>query len=556
MKKFIKKYNVKYNNNNLKKYNKRKFNLYFKLLFLLPNIKIVIILKLIKIINKLPYLEKKNLIIKIHKKFKRFYRNYLINFVKKFNNRKFKTNKVTYKILGTFLYLEINRKNKKGIIYLKYNKYQKGVKFKYYDSVFFNQNLKDFSLYKSFFLKNNKIKWDLSKLTRKSFGKANKYKYAYKSIIVWPFIITIKPFIIIIKNIFFKPFFIFKTWFLGKFSKKKISRNELYSQLYSQLYKIIIERIKQKNLSEDIKEVGSSFFWFILQKYYYSVNNINNIFVNNYYLSLNNVSYNNIFIRNFKKYNKNFPKKIINDYIKIKKSKKNFYDFYNFFKKYLKISFIGLSFFLRLYCLYFFWFLYYINKILYYINRILFNYWLRFFYFTNNITSILNNNFFISFKVLYKNKKKNYYLYSIELENNFYNYLLNVVDIIYWNFHYLIKISINNNFYNNYYLLLFLYYFRNYFYNNTFLNYNILFSNSLKLKNYYYNNNFFDFIYLNNYKYNNIYKLECFIIIQQMYKKYPNYYKVNNNKLIELDNDEKKNYYNLIDKRNKTILLK
>ncbi len=270
------------------------------------------------------------------------------------------------------------------------------------------------------------------------------------------------------------------------------------------------------------------------------MNHKENIIKNNYYLPYNIIN-NNLFFRAFNKYN--VKNKLLHSK-KFKYNKKKFLDFYNFFKKYLKISFIGLSFFLRLYGLYFFWFLYFINKIFYLINKILFNYWSRFIYIYINTENIINNNLFFSFKTLYKNLKKNEYIINnIEFENCINDYILNIFNINYWNFNFLIKTKLNNNFY------------KNYFFYNVFLNYNNIFDKNYK-KYYKYNNNIFDSIHIENYKYNQIYKLEYFSIIQKIYKKYPDYYKINNSKYYKLNPEGKKDYLDLLDKRNKTILLR
>jgi hypothetical protein len=140
------------------KNNLKKFNLFFKLLFLLPNIKVKVLHKLLLIIKGLSYDCKKNLMIKIYKRFYKFYKDYLIRFLEIYKNKKFKKNITTYKIKGTFLFLEIQKKKNKAITYLKFDNSAKKQRIQYYDSVSFKHNISDFSLYKSFFLRNSRIK--------------------------------------------------------------------------------------------------------------------------------------------------------------------------------------------------------------------------------------------------------------------------------------------------------------------------------------------------------------------------------------------------------------
>ena len=87
-------------------------------------------------------------------------------------------------------------------------------------------------------------------------GGVKGYNFAYKPIFVWPFTITIKPFIIIVKNIFFKPFFIFKKWFKKTFNYKRYKRNKLYSQIYN----IIIIKANQKNVNNNLIYTSSTYF--------------------------------------------------------------------------------------------------------------------------------------------------------------------------------------------------------------------------------------------------------------------------------------------------------
>lgn len=74
--------------------------------------------------------------------------------------------------------------------------------------------------------------------------KSKKYQFAYKSILIWPFVITIKPFLIIIKNILFKPFFIFKKWYKKNYNNKFYYKNNFYSQMYNL---IIVEKDNVEN---------------------------------------------------------------------------------------------------------------------------------------------------------------------------------------------------------------------------------------------------------------------------------------------------------------------
>lgn len=520
----------------------KKFDLFFKLLFLLPNVKIKLLHKLILIIKKLSYNCRRNIIIKIYKKFHRFYKRYLIKFLKIHRKKKFKPSVTTYKLEGTFLFLEIHKKKKGALTYLKFNNSRKKERYHYYDLVFFNHDVSDFNLYKSFFLKNSRIKWELNKLKKRKDELTNSYEFAYKSIFIWPFIIIIKPFTIIIKNIFFKPFFIFKKWFKRTYNQKRYSRNKLYSQIY----KIIIVKAKQANIN-NIKHVASKYYWYIMQKYYFSINT--DINYSNKFWYLGYSKYYNVFYRGYSKHYNSYSKKMFKEN---KKQKKRFFHFNNSYFKFLKRSFIGLSFFFRLYSLYFFWFIYFINNLLYYVNKLLFSYWFRFFYYSVNINKGIQSQLLISYKILYKNFKDS--PKYLNFEDSINNLLSNIINIIYWNYGYLIKFKEKNNFYKNYFSLLFFFYFKNYFFINVFINYNIMFKNNLK-KDYSFNNNFLDWIYVDNYKYNNIYKLEYYSIKQRIYRKYNPYYKLNNKKFMKLNEEGKEKYNNSLNKRGLTLFL-
>jgi len=167
--------------------NKSRFNLFFKLLFIIPKIKIKTLSKLASVISRLSSVPRTYIFNKIYKLFYKIYANYLYKFCKKvsINKGKIKLNSVTYKVKGTFLYLQLNKGTKTGLTFLKFDDLSLEQQFQNYDIVTLdNHNLQDFNLYKSFFLKNNKVKLYLSQLTRSKNTNNFSYNFAYKSIIV------------------------------------------------------------------------------------------------------------------------------------------------------------------------------------------------------------------------------------------------------------------------------------------------------------------------------------------------------------------------------------
>ena len=70
----------------------RRFNLFFKLLFLLPQADIKLLHKLLLLIKGLSYTCKRNLKITIYKKFHLFYKKYLFRFLKIRRTKKLKSN--------------------------------------------------------------------------------------------------------------------------------------------------------------------------------------------------------------------------------------------------------------------------------------------------------------------------------------------------------------------------------------------------------------------------------------------------------------------------------
>lgn len=200
--------------------------------------------------------------------------------------------------------------------------------------------------------------------------------------------------------------------------------------------------------------------------------------------------------------------------------KVNYFKTLNAYKTYLKISFIGYSYFLRFYCLYFFWFLYYFNKIFFYFNRTLFNLWFRFFYFISSFRNMIDNSLFFYYKVLYKNLTFFYsFKYYFEMENIFTSYLNNILKVYYWQSNRIIYNNFHTAFYLKYLYIMFYFFYSKYYINNIFYNYNTLFKYSLN-KVYRKEDNFFDMHYSQNYKYKNYYKLEYFVVSKHIGKKY------------------------------------
>ena len=169
-----------------------------------------------------------------------------------YNNKKLwkYLNKVlNNKVLNSKYYLEFNTFNKSGSLYL-------------YKNIEGKQKYKNFitsiNNFKSFNIINNKLK---QKLIYKKYWYLWKLKnikvLRYKRIFLWPLLITIKPYIIIIQNIYFSNYFILK--------KKDIYQiKNIYFNTFNKLSNFI--------------NIGA-IIWYVLNKYIY--NKFNKIYISN-----------------------------------------------------------------------------------------------------------------------------------------------------------------------------------------------------------------------------------------------------------------------------------
>lgn len=109
-----------------------------------------------------------------------------------------------YKVVNLNLYLEINSIDTSGGLFMLYKNVIGKQRYKSFIRSY-DRGVVDYAYYKLFFLKYKGFKAGLIRLNALRRDEyALIYKGLYKRIFVWPFLITIKPFIIIIKNIFLK----------------------------------------------------------------------------------------------------------------------------------------------------------------------------------------------------------------------------------------------------------------------------------------------------------------------------------------------------------------
>ena len=277
---------------------------------------------------------------------------------------------ITFKVKNSKYYLEFFTKTKYSNIYLK-KKFNNKYKFKTFTS---NNNA-----FKSFNIKNNKLK---QKLIFKKFWYLWKLQniknLKYKRIFLWPLIIIIKPYYMIIKNIYFNNSFILK---------KKMNTIQI---------KNIFKQSSSLNIGVNL--------WYIFNKYInYKINNIQPI----------NKIYQNyiIFIKEQKKFL--FIKN------KLNLGKNNFFSMQKFYLKLRHTQYYGKLFFFKLYQLYLFWFLYFFNKLYYFYFKILFNIWIKIFYL--NTYKYLNKKFY-NYIILYKKNCINFNIKLENLKNKLYQY--------------------------------------------------------------------------------------------------------------------------------------
>lgn len=378
---------------------------------------------ILKIIYNLIYLIKNDKFINFINYYSYIKKNYnnlsseinLINLKKLLNYKKKKLFKflrllIIYKFKYINLFIEINNNknsDKKGLIYKNYNN----------NIIKFNRKK---NIFKNILMYNNIFK---QKLMNKKFyyiwrlKKMNNLRY--NKIFLWPLIIIIKPYCLLIKNIYYKQTF--------KLNKRLMN------------FKILkFINIKKGNI------IG-----YILNKYI----NIKNFNLNNYnYLNSNY----NLFKQNKIKYYKN------------NKKKKTFLYFFFKFNKHKSYIYENLIF-NKLYNLILFWFLFYINLINNYLNKSNIILWLNKInylnininmYYTLNLYKIIHNNIKIinnidKNKIIFNNKNKIKINKIYKYLNIFFIYLSNV------NYEYNLFDLINNSDY---------YKFKNYYKNKYFLN--------------------------------------------------------------------------------------
>ena len=514
----------------IKNFSKEIRQSFFFLYFLLKNIKLIDILTIISVIDQLVNKKIKYLLIKSIK--------YL--YYKKILGKKKGGIFSKKRYSNSNIYVETNLKKKRGMIYSVYkgNKKKKCLKF---DLIV--EKTKQYNwIFHFCFLPKSTFKIKMEKLLKMP---------KYKRFFIWPFYITIKPKVVILKNIFFKNFFVLKykdntnilSWIECKnkyksteniLNKVNIIHLNMLNNYFIKNNKIIIFNKKKNNIKCNI-------FGSYLR--YLSKRNIKGYFyfLNKYILDFKFKKSKNFFKQIFKVLISVIKKEILHQPIKNNFNisfwnsdnkifnkgsyKKNisFFKFKKYIRKYAKKSLINYSFFLRLYMLYFFWFIFFFNKIFYYFNKILFNFWFRFFYFLNSSLNI-NNKLFFSYKNLYKSltfiKYVNFYF---EFENIFINYLYNLTNTFYWNIKYILINEPNKIYFSKYILLYFLFIFKNYFFLNIYYIYNKYLKNIIN-QTFILENNLFDSLYSNNYKYDTIYNKNYFLIKGNLTKKLNRFY--------------------------------
>jgi len=425
------------------------------------------------------------------------YTKTFLQFLKKFIKRKKlilkKYKQEVYLLKSPNVYLEYNLKDNTGGVFKK----------KFWDKKYKYKNImqfadlenNDLSFYKFYLLKNSKL---LDKITEWNGFYYRNFKSVrsavYRRIFVWPYVITIKPKIIIIKNIYFNHYF--------TINKHK---NYEYSGFITEWH---------SKIGKWKRNIGISLGNFMYNKYLFSNNNS--------YYRVFNLNTDLAFL-NFFKIKKNKVRTLyipnLKEYKLLKRTYWKRYKLFNkFYKRLLKKAFIGYTFFIRFYCIYFFWYLFYYNKFYFYYNKILFNLWIRFFSLVSLFEN-LSNNLFFSYNLLYKNLNYFYkYQYFFEFENILNFYIQNVSSFYY---------NINNNkiiiqdFYNNYkkYIYVIFYnYYKWYYNNNIYYNYNIYFKSILNkiTKN---EIMFFDSLYKTNYKCKLLYNIEYFSVYKYIARK-------------------------------------
>ena len=429
----------------------------------------------------------------------------------KFLKKKFKRKKILLKKFKYTKYLL-----KKPNVFLDYNLltntggiYKKKFwdkKYKYKNITNFSDAINDdFYLYKWFLLKKGKLRKHITEWNGAHYRKHKLVRsVGYQRVFIWPYLITIKPKLLLVQNIYFTPYF-------------SITKHNKYA--FFGFMRECFSKIKKWK-----RNIGSSVLHYIYNKYFFYKNNIYyRIF--NLNADLKILSSLNILIKKTKSTNLYFPN--LKEYKQLKNNNwKRIKRFNILYRRLLKKAFIGYTYFIRFYCIYFFWYLFYYNKFYFYYNKILYNLWWRFYSIvylfdniSNNLFNPIDNKLFWSYNLLYKNLSYLYnYIYYFELEHILYFYLKS-----YNTFYY----KLNNNkmiiqdlyaCYRKYIYVIFSNYYNWYYNYNIYYNSNIFFKSILN-KRTKTESIFFDFYYKTNYKCKVLYNIEYFSVLKYIARK-------------------------------------
>jgi len=379
--------------------------------------------------NKLNHLKKYNVYIKHYKylnnnqKITKLHTKKYYNLKKKFNIKSNLTS--NYKYITKKLMYIFKKATKEGTLKIL-NWKEKLVKFNF----FYNENLKDRKVYEFWNMKPSYLKYIYSKINRKHEYK-NIYNLCYRSLLVYPYIIKVKPYTIIIRNFFVKNFLLIFEW------KSKINKNIIiaktairfnkilkfkffkninynYNNIYKKLsiFKMNINKINKSfriNSKTFINKKIKYLFW-KHENWIWRYRN-NWVFTNlrkdfslnyQYFLLkmfksriLKKFNYNQlpseIFIEKFENilykkliYYKNKYIILKNKYRKSYSNKANKIMFYKY-KSLItsKLSLKVYKFYSNMYYLYYYWFILLLQKIYEYINKIMFNLYLNFLHISN-----------------------------------------------------------------------------------------------------------------------------------------------------------------------------
>jgi len=400
--------------------------------------------------NKSNYFKKYNAYIKHYK-----YLNNNLNItklhIKKYHNLKKSYNlknklAQNYKYITNKLMYIFKKTTKEGTLKVL-NWKDKLVKFNF----FYNENLKDKKVYEFWNMKPSYLKYIYSKINRKHEYK-NIYNLCYRSLLVYPYIIKVKPYTVIIKNFFIKKFLLIFEW------KSKINKNIIVAKIATRFNKVLkFKYFKNINYNSNIIFNKLLIFKIKLLKINKNFRTNSKIFINNKIKYLfwkhenwiwryrNNwvftnlrkdfsLNYQYFLLKIFKtrilkkfnyfqlpseifieKFENILYKKVIyykNKYVFLNNRYKSYSNKANktMFYKYKtlitnKLSLKVYKFYSNMYYLYYYWFLLLLQKIYEYINKIMFNMYLNFLH-ISNYNNINKNYCFILFFNKFKNLLK------------------------------------------------------------------------------------------------------------------------------------------------------